>query len=100
MRICIGGIRIWSLWCDFYGERKADFIENQIDMILLDVNLQDGEGFSQMRLKKHMACYANSRGWELRIFFKAAEHLVKHAKSLISQADYYPRMVTSFGACV
>ena len=31
---------------------------------------------------------------------KAAEHLVKHAKSLISQADYYPRMVTSFGACV
>ncbi|MCI6868917.1 MAG: hypothetical protein MR871_13415 [Lachnospiraceae bacterium] len=40
---------------------KQIFIENQIDMILLDVNLQDGEGFSQMRLKKHMACYSNSR---------------------------------------
>lgn len=28
---------------------------------------------------------------------KAAEHLVKHAKSLISQADYYPKDGVSFG---
>lgn len=28
---------------------------------------------------------------------KAAEHLVKHAKSLISQADYYPKDEISFG---
>ncbi len=28
---------------------------------------------------------------------KAGEHLVKHAKSLISQADYYPKTEISFG---
>ena len=28
---------------------------------------------------------------------KAAEHLVKHAKSLISQADYFRKMEISFG---